>query len=525
MRNLGFASAVLYEVDADGLSKSTKEIVAGNTYNVFFGYFSDEPVGADIELYVKSGTMLNAVVAHRFEASDAISALEFSRYSTSVSFTAEDSYEAGSFTIEALALTDDGRTLSSASRGVATTDTIKAGANGLLAVDIEPVGPESNIDVVITSVLGGDPIVISGLNIDPNQEGYVTLPLSSLGTQLAPGSYDVSFRQTNSAAGPVGDDDDDDTGSGTASAIQLLTTSLSILPADILSRPLASGDFGGDRIEDVLLFNSETGFAGQYGMPTAEWSSFGRAGDNWEAVGRGLFDSDDQAADVLWHNTETGNLGRFDIDANGRTWVNMGKADVAWSYAGSADFNGDGTDDILWVNEETGNLGQFRIVDGLPSWTGAGLLVDGWSFKGLGDFNGDGMADVLIMNAETGQIGQFQTTADGQTWATIAVAGEGWDVATTGDLNGDGTTDIMVFNEDTRGIGYYDMADGDASWVGLDVLEAGWTIEGTSDFDGDGSDDVALHHEDGRIARLVVDGEMSAIVMVGTAGADWDIIL
>ena len=135
------------------------------------------------------------------------------------------------------------------------------------------------------------------------------------------------------------------------------------------------------------------------------------------------------------------------------------------------------------------------------------------------------MGYLLFLNEGTGNIGQFRTTETGKEWHKVAFMGEGWSVAAVGDFNGDSTCDILVFNEATRAMGYYDMADGTPTWTGLDALQEGWTIEGTGDFDGDGNDEAALSHEDGSVARLVIDGDLSALIEIGSAGSGWDIIV
>lgn len=519
MRSLDFARVVLYHFDDTGAASTVTEIVEGQTYRAFFGYYSAEETGADVSVYARVGSDLIKLAERRFEAEEAAKGIqdfyvEFqeNRYLTEVSFVAEDSYAADSFSIEAKALTDDGRTLTSLRDGEEAEGTATSGADTLVMLAPGEELPAGDLEVVISSVLdpNADPIVLSGVQAKEN--GVVSVPLSDLEKSLEPGSYAFEFRSAVSAGGP--------------GAVDMLASSVvNILPTDILDRPVAAGDFDGDRIEDVLFFNAASGAAGQFGMPNGSWESFGRAGDDWSAVGRGNFDSDDDAADVIWYNSVTGNLGRFDVDGAEKAWVNMGQAGAAWSYAGTADFNGDGTSDILWQNLETGNLGQFRISEGLPSWQGAGLIEEGWELAGVGDFNGDGMADILIVNTDSGEIGQFQTTASGKDWSKVGTMGDGWEIAATGDFNGDGTDDILVFNESSNMMGYYDMAGGEAAWVGLVALEAGWSIEGSGDFNGDGSDDLALRKDDGTVASMVVDGSEAGLIEIGAAGADWDIIL
>jgi hypothetical protein len=78
-----------------------------------------------------------------------------------------------------------------------------------------------------------------------------------------------------------------------------------------------------------------------------------------------------------------------------------GVTNLAWTVAGSGDYDGDHRADILWRNGTTGGerdlaFGQRRDDDELADHRHA------WRVVGNGDYDGDGRADVLWRNTSTG---------------------------------------------------------------------------------------------------------------------------
>lgn len=356
-------------------------------------------------------------------------------------------------------------------------------------------------------------------NVAPGSNGrrIVQLKLDELDAKPGPGTYEVRFSVFSQDSG----ESDVNIFNNVGAAL------VYIKPENPSEMARANMDFDGDRVEDVLFFNEDTRGVGQFGMPTGEWSSLGRAGSGWVAKGTGHFDSDDDFADILWFNENTRNVGRFDLSESGSSWGGLGKAGVGWEVAGAGDFNGDGTDDILWLNTITNVVGQFRVTDGTPAWQGVGRAGSVWELSDIGDFNGDGVDDLLWYNTQSGALGQFVMSESGMSWAQITTLGQGYRVVGVGDFDADGTQDILVFNDNTRKVGAFFMDDGQATWDGSanDALADGWTIEGVGDFDGNGLDELMIRNTDGTVSRIIYEDGNYATVRVGVAGTDWDVML
>jgi len=292
-------------------------------------------------------------------------------------------------------------------------------------------------------------------------------------------------------------------------------------------------DFNADGYDDILFYNATSNGVGQFNMPGGDWSAIGSAGQGWEAVALGQFDSDDFSTDILWFNASTGGIGRFDMDLGVNAgWSGIGRAGAGWTVVGAGDFNGDGTDDLLWYNAASGSVGQLRLSDSGNQWIGLGKAGAGWEIAGTADFNGDGIDDILWANTASGGLGQYRMTADGKTWSTIVTMGAGYEVVGTGDFYGSNDPeDILVFNDTTGVVGFFDLYQLEnqdtVEWANLGQAGAGWQITGTGDFDGSGTDDILWRHNDGSLGQFSFPGGTSphSWQAIGSAGADWDVVL
>jgi hypothetical protein len=117
--------------------------------------------------------------------------------------------------------------------------------------------------------------------------------------------------------------------------------------------------------------------------------------------------------DVLWHNTNTGSNGFWEMDGSGNfeNFIEIPSVDTNsnWQIVGTGDFNSDGNDDVLWRNTNTGSNGFWRM-DGNGNFNGFVELpsVDpnsSWQMVGVADFNSDGIDDIVWRNTNTGSNG------------------------------------------------------------------------------------------------------------------------
>ena len=283
---------------------------------------------------------------------------------------------------------------------------------------------------------------------------------------------------------------------------------------------------GGAGYDPIYFFNAVSQTLGVFEMPSAQWRVIGTTGAGWEVRGIGSFDADDMSADVLWYNTNSRSVGRFDMDGTSNAgWSLIGQAGLGWEVVGAGDFNGDDTDDILWFNAATSKLGQYRMLNGEANWASVGGTGSGWEIKGIGDINGDGVDDILWWHANTRSLGQFRMQETGASWQTVAKLGVGYEVAETGDFDGDGTDDILVFNQTTGRLGMFDMGGGAPGWIALGTAGAGWAIAGTGDFDSNGTDDILWRHVDGRIGQYQMYGSDFTWDEIGRASGIWEALV
>jgi FG-GAP-like repeat len=124
---------------------------------------------------------------------------------------------------------------------------------------------------------------------------------------------------------------------------------------------------------------------------------------------------DDEDAQILFHNRNTGELQTWLLDGSGGVTgvqsinARCGDGDICsadWNVVGTGDFNGDGFGDVLWYNANTGGLYVWYLDGngGLITKTYGecpGCAAQGAALIGAGDFNGDGIDDLIWHNAAT----------------------------------------------------------------------------------------------------------------------------
>jgi hypothetical protein len=230
------------------------------------------------------------------------------------------------------------------------------------------------------------------------------------------------------------------------------------------------GDFNGDGIDDVVVWNSVSG--------------------DWQvAANNGV---------KLIPHPGRGDFSWLRPWARGEDWITF-----------TGDFNGDGKDDILcWYPPE--GIWQAALSDGRQFKPAPGRgdyiwLADwgrGYHWIALtGDFNGDGKSDVVIWNPEKGEWrvalsdGQ-EFRADPQPWLCPWGLGLKWK-ALTGDFNGDGYDDLLLVNPE-RGEWQVALSSG-SSFSPTGKTFAPWAADDdmqpyAGDFNGDGIWEVMARH-------------------------------
>lgn len=217
-----------------------------------------------------------------------------------------------------------------------------------------------------------------------------------------------------------------------------------------------------------------------------------------------------KTADVLWRDTETGNVYLYNMNGAAQyteqpvgtlpdTTTILGTT-FKTKVFGTGDFNVDGKADILLQSN-----GQTRI-----HLTGVDIVTNGiigsnatsmqpvnanWEFAGTGDFNNDGRSDIVWRNYVSNKT--FVDLMDGVTVTraetTLPAINTNWKLVGTGDFNGDGYADILwrnIFNNNT----FVDlMKPGFAtvrSPISMPAVNLNWQVAGTGDYNGDGKTDI-----------------------------------
>jgi hypothetical protein len=86
------------------------------------------------------------------------------------------------------------------------------------------------------------------------------------------------------------------------------------------------------------------------------------------------------------------------------------KAPSPWRAVGTPDINRDGKPDILWHNTQNGDVTYWTLdwANSNVVVTGSGYVARGtpteWRVAGTGDLNGDGNDDVVFQSTRTGDV-------------------------------------------------------------------------------------------------------------------------
>ena len=281
------------------------------------------------------------------------------------------------------------------------------------------------------------------------------------------------------------------------------------------------------------------------------------------------------AADVLWRNTTSGDLGLWIISGSkgtvdgiqmlSRSCASVNGCSSAWKIVGTGNFFGDNpgaaiyakkacptsfacktNKDILWHNPLTGEL-QIWFVDA------AGMVEDvqslswrcgadsgcsaAWKAVGTGDFNQDGNTDVLWHNLVTGELGYWALDGNGVVLSAPLLAEQcgptngcstDWKVVGTGDFNQDGFVDILWQHPSDNALGVW-LMDGNGHRTSAPTISSvcsavpGCTLSsvvvGVGDFNGDSHNDVLWYDPaSGALTAWLLDGHAH---VAGTLALSW----
>ncbi|MBW4422851.1 MAG: DUF4347 domain-containing protein [Myxacorys californica WJT36-NPBG1] len=209
----------------------------------------------------------------------------------------------------------------------------------------------------------------------------------------------------------------------------------------------------------------------------------------------------DGVADILWRNSNTGEVSIWKLDVNNNvTYLNLpAEPSADWTIKGFADSNNDGFADILWHNSKTGGVSIWMLNDlGTVSFTNLSQTAgDSWQVQNFADFDGDGKADILWRDINRGLVSIWKLDGANITYLNVpAIVGETWQIKGFADFNGDGVADIL-WHDSTRGlVSIWELnAKGTFTSVMLPpVAGTDWQIQAFADFDGNGNADILWHN-------------------------------
>jgi uncharacterized protein YktB (UPF0637 family) len=174
----------------------------------------------------------------------------------------------------------------------------------------------------------------------------------------------------------------------------------------------------------------------------------------------------------------------------------------AYTFAGVADWDGDGSQDIVARDNATGDLWLYpgESVRGYSSQQRVqiGNGWNGYTFAGLADYDGDGHRDIVARDDSSGDLWLYpgQSVRGYSTLGRYQI-GNGWNEYTfagLADYDGDGHQDIVARGDADGDLWLYpgESVRGYSSQQRVQIGN-GWneyTFAGLSDYDGDGHQDI-----------------------------------
>ena len=143
-------------------------------------------------------------------------------------------------------------------------------------------------------------------------------------------------------------------------------------------------------------------------------------GTDWDPVASGDFNGDG-IADLLWKDAATGVTQEWLMSPNGGVAAMLDTpAAPGWNVVASGDFNGDGITDLLWQHA-SGATAEWLMA---PTGGAASLLgtpaAPGWNVVATGDFNGDHIADLMWQHASSGATAEWLMAPTGGVGSMLA---------------------------------------------------------------------------------------------------------
>nr|BEK62893.1 hypothetical protein KPHV_01200 [Kitasatospora purpeofusca] len=228
-------------------------------------------------------------------------------------------------------------------------------------------------------------------------------------------------------------------------------------------------------------------------------------GAGWTFAGTADYDGDGHS-DTIARDDASGSLYLFPGAGDGyssRARVEIGTGWNNATFAGVADYTGDGKPDVVSRNNGNGSLYVHPGTGGTGYLAGGVEIGSGWqnfTFAGVADYTGDGKPDVVTRNNGNGNLYVYPGAGGtGQVTAAVEI-GSGWQnftFAGVADYTGDGKPDVVTRNNGNGSLYVYPGAGGTGQVTAAVEIGSGWqnfTFAGVADYTGDGKPDVVTRN-------------------------------
>ena len=269
------------------------------------------------------------------------------------------------------------------------------------------------------------------------------------------------------------------------------------------ARETHGGDFDGDRINDVTVYNASTGV----------WSTLTSSSGFTAATNRSWGGSDYLPVPGDYDGDGKGDLAVF--DATTATWYVLRSAsNFTTSYVFQAggpvvtpvqgDYDGDGRTDMIVYDPSTGlwygrtSSSNFTATLSV-SWGGTGYA------PAPGDYDGDGKADLMVYQAVPGKWLALESSSNYTTSLVVDFGGPTY-LATPADFDADGITDICVYQPSAGVWAMWKSSTGNVFGFTIGYGGSGYTAV-PGDFDGDGRADIGVYSQAGGFFSILLSGE------------------
>jgi hypothetical protein len=244
-----------------------------------------------------------------------------------------------------------------------------------------------------------------------------------------------------------------------------------------------SGDFDGDRRDDLMLFSRVRGEAEIVSLPGGAVGARRRLPSHtggFSVAATDDFDGDGMD-EVVWRDQIRHALLLWEP---GNAETPLVDAVAGWRVVGSGDFDGDGSADLFALHVESGRVQVWRIVGG--SFAGAvelpGAATDRQASH-VGDYDADAHADLVWHGAGGGVVEIWFSDGAGVSPEPVADAGPGSEVAGGADGSDDSEFLARLCDADLDGDGVTDFMD--IGWLGACFGGAAGGACLSADMDGD----------------------------------------